>query len=108
QAVARAGQGASGLTRPTADSSAVDPPARRLWIRVPTGGFSMLERILVPLDGSEFADAAIATVRWLAKADAAEVLLVRVMTADDADGKVLEDAREHLRVRREGLQADGV
>ncbi len=68
----------------------------------------MIERILVPLDGSAFGDVGVKAASSLARADRAEVLLVRVLTRDEADGRELEDAREHLRLRREELQADGV
>ncbi len=66
----------------------------------------MLQRILVPLDGSELGDSVVGHVRRLLLAKDSEVILVRVVPRDAPDGELVA-AESHLESWRLRFQAEG-
>lgn len=72
----------------------------------------MLQKILVPLDGSELSDRILEQVRRLLVREDAEVTLIRVVTEASLESEtsadaVLASAREHLERVRGSLRAQG-
>lgn len=73
-------------------------------------------KILIPLDGSEMAEAAVAEARQLARPGASTLVLVRAATALTLPGTDLIDmqlsavreAEEYLAALKDRLEADGV
>ncbi len=68
----------------------------------------MIERILLPLDGSELSDRAIPIVSAIARGEHAPVLLVRAVPGEPAHDAEVAPAREHLEARRKALASAGI
>ncbi len=66
-----------------------------------TGDFEMFKKILVPLDGSELAEAVLPQVRSIAQCTGAEIVLLRVATAPTyeyatPDAGMMEQVRQQI------------
>jgi len=68
----------------------------------------VIERILLPLDGSELSDRAIPIVSAIAKGERAQVLLVRAVPGEPAHDAEVAAAGQHLEARRKALATAGV
>jgi nucleotide-binding universal stress UspA family protein len=79
-------------------------------LRRPVGRFTMYERILVPLDGSERAETALLHAERLASAFGSELLFLWVLAhaAGDGDSSPAHDYLENIRARLEATGVSGL